>query len=112
MSPNQIIWGPGDGWAARLAWRRWWGQAERALDRLGGATQRQPGARVRVDEALAGNQGLQNYVQRLDSGLVDEDQEPPDELHYLTEDGLPSEIPSSDVALRELEEFLRQHQQA
>jgi hypothetical protein len=42
---------------------------------------------------------------------VDEDQEPPDELNYLTEDDLPSEIPSSDVALRELEEFLRQNQQ-
>jgi len=54
---------------------------------------------------------LQSYVQRLDSGLVDEDQEPPDELNYLTEDDLPSEIPSSDVALRELEEFLRQNQQ-
>jgi len=47
----------------------------------------------------------------LDSGLVDEDQEPPDELNYLTEDDLPSEIPSSDVVLRELEAFLRQHQQ-
>ena len=35
---------------------------------------------ARVDEALAGNQELQSYVQRLDSGLVDEDQEPPDEL--------------------------------
>jgi hypothetical protein len=35
----------------------------------------------------------------------------PDELDYLTEDDLPSEIPSSDVALRELEEFLRQNQQ-
>ena len=34
-----------------------------------------------VDEALAGNQELQSYVQRLDSGLVDEDQEPPDELN-------------------------------
>ena len=66
---------------------------------------------ARVDEALAGNQELQSYVQRLDSGLVDEDQEPPDELNYLTEDDLPSEIPSSDVALRELEEFLRQNQQ-
>ncbi len=54
---------------------------------------------------------LQSYVQRLDSGLVDEDQEPPDELNHLTEDDLPSEIPSSDVALRELEEFLRQNQQ-
>jgi 3-hydroxyisobutyrate dehydrogenase-like beta-hydroxyacid dehydrogenase len=32
---------------------------------------------ARVDEALAGNQELQSYVQRLDSGLVDEDQEPP-----------------------------------
>jgi hypothetical protein len=66
---------------------------------------------ARVDEALAGNQELQGYVQRLDSGLVDEDQEPPDELNYLTEDDLPSEIPSSDVALREIEEFLRQNQQ-
>jgi hypothetical protein len=66
---------------------------------------------ARVDEALAGNQELQSYVQRLDSGLVDEDQEPPDELNYLTEEDLPSEIPSSDVALRELEEFLRQNQQ-
>ena len=36
---------------------------------------------------------------------------PPDELNYLTEDDLPSEIPSSDVALRELEEFLHQNQQ-
>ena len=60
---------------------------------------------ARVDEALAGNQELQSYVQRLDSGLVD------DELNYLTEDDLPSEIPRSDVALRELEEFLRQNQQ-
>jgi hypothetical protein len=32
-------------------------------------------------------------------------------LNYLTEDDLPSEIPNSDVALRELEEFLRQNQQ-
>jgi len=66
---------------------------------------------ARVDEALAGNQKLQSYVQHLDSGLVDEDQEPPDALNSLTEDDLPSETPSSDVALRELEEFLRQHQQ-
>ena len=36
---------------------------------------------------------------------------PPDELNYLTEDDLPSEIPGSDVALHEIEEFLRQHQQ-
>ena len=66
---------------------------------------------ARVDEALAGNRELQSDVQCLDSGLVDEEQEPPDELNSLTEDDLPSEIPSSDVALRELEEFLRQHQQ-
>ena len=58
-------------------------------------------------EALASNQELQSDVQRLDSGLVDEDQEPPDALNSLTEDDLPSEIPSSDVVLRELEEFLR-----
>ena len=62
-------------------------------------------------EALAGNQELQSDVQRLDSGLVEEDQEPPDALNSLTEDDLPSEIPSSEVALRELEEFVRQHQQ-
>ena len=66
---------------------------------------------VWVDDARAGNQELQSYVQRLDSGLVDEDQEPPDELNSLTEDDLSSEIPSSDVALRELEECVRQHQQ-
>jgi hypothetical protein len=29
-----------------------------------------------VDETPAGNQELQGYVQRLDSGLVDADQEP------------------------------------
>ena len=55
-----------------------------------------------MDEALAGNQELQSDVQSLDSGLVDEGQEPPDELDYLTEDDLPSEIPSLDVALREI----------
>jgi hypothetical protein len=66
---------------------------------------------ARVDEALTGNQELQSYVQRPDSRRVDEDQEPLDKLNYLTEDDLPSEIPSSDIALRELEEFLRQHQQ-
>ena len=69
------------------------------------------GRMQRVNEALAGNRELQSDVQRLDSGLVDEDQEPPDKLNYLTEDDLPSEIPSSDVALREIEEFLRQNQQ-
>src|SRR4029450_728351 len=38
---------------------------------------------ARVDEALAGNQELQSYVQRLDSGLVDEDHEAPDEVKHL-----------------------------
>lgn len=60
---------------------------------------------AQVDEALAGNQELQSYFQCLDSGLVD------DELNYLTEDDLLSKIPSSDVALGELEEFWRQNQQ-
>jgi hypothetical protein len=59
---------------------------------------------ARVDEALAGNQELQSYVQRLDSGLVDEDQELPNELNYLTEGDLLSEIPSSDVVPHELKE--------
>ena len=45
---------------------------------------------ARVDEALAGNQELQSSVQRLDSGLVD------DELNSLTEDDLPSEIPRAE----------------
>ena len=31
-------------------------------------------------------------------------------MNYLTEDDLPSEIPSSDIALHELEEALRQNQ--
>jgi hypothetical protein len=45
------------------------------------------------------------------SGLEHEDQEPPNELNHPTKDDLPSEIPSSDIAPRELEECLRQHQQ-
>jgi hypothetical protein len=44
---------------------------------------------------------------RLDSRLVDADQESPDELHSLTED----DLPSSDGVLHELEECLRQHPQ-
>jgi hypothetical protein len=95
-----------------LAWRRWGGDKliglSIGLKELRGASR---ALEARVDEALAGHQELQSYVQRLNSGLVDEDQEPPDELNYLTEDDLPSEIPSSDVALRKLEEFLRQNQQ-
>ena len=79
-------------------WRRWGGKLI--------------GLPIDLEELhSASREELQSYVQRLDSGLVDEDQEPPDELNYLTEDDLPSEIPSSDVALRELEEFLRQNQQ-
>ena len=65
----------------------------------------------RVLEARAGNQELRSYVQRLDSGLVDEAQETNNYLNYMIEDDLPSKIPGSDVALREFEEFLRQHQQ-
>jgi hypothetical protein len=94
-----------------LAWRRWGDKLiglSIDLEELHSASR---ALEARVDEALAGNQKLQSYVQHLDSGLVDEDQEPLDELNYLTEDDLPSEIPSSDVALRELEEYLRQHQQ-
>ena len=94
-----------------MAWRRWGDKLiglSIDLEELHSASR---ALEARVDEALAGNQELQSYVQHLDSGLVDEDQEAPDELNYLTEDDLPSEIPSSDVALRELEEFLRQNQQ-
>jgi hypothetical protein len=65
----------------------------------------------RTDEALAGNHELRRYVQRRERRLVDVDQEPPDELNSLTEDDLPSEIPSSDIALRELTECSRQNQQ-
>jgi proteasome assembly chaperone (PAC2) family protein len=64
---------------------------------------------ARVDEALAGNDELQSYVQRLDQGLdVDE---PPDDFAALIEDEAPTEIPSSDVVLRELEDFLRRSKQ-
>ena len=61
--------------------------------------------------ALAGNQELQSAGQRRHSGLVEEDQEPPNALHSLIEDDLPSASPSSDVVLREREACLRQHQQ-
>ena len=95
-----------------MAWRRWGGDKliglSIDLEELHSASR---ALEARVDEALAGNQELQSYVQRLDSGLVDEAQEPPNELNYLTEDDLPGEIPSSDIALCKLEEFLRQHQQ-
>lgn len=81
------------------------------LDELKGASR---ALEARVDEALAGNDELQSYVSRLDQGLVDE--EPPDDLADLLEpaepEEPPGEIPSSDVVLRELEEFLRQSQQA
>jgi hypothetical protein len=36
---------------------------------------------------------------------------PRQRLNYLTDDDLPSEILSSDVALRQIEEFLRQNRQ-
>src|SRR5215211_2420320 len=76
------------------------------LDELKGASR---ALEARVDEALAGNEELQSYVSRLDQGLVDE--EPPDEEAELADDEPPGEIPSSDVVLRELEEFLRRSQQ-
>jgi proteasome assembly chaperone (PAC2) family protein len=76
------------------------------LAELQGASQ---ALEARVDEALAGNQELQSYVRRLDSGMVDE--EPPEDFANLIEDDPPGEIPSSDVVLRELEEFLRRNQQ-
>jgi len=49
---------------------------------------------ARVDEALAGNQELQSYVQHHDSGLVDEDQALPDELNYLTGTLCPARFPA------------------
>jgi proteasome assembly chaperone (PAC2) family protein len=75
------------------------------LDELRGASR---ALEARVDEALAGNEELQSYVERLDQGLIDE--EPPDDLADLIEEEPTGEIPSSDVVLRELEEFLRQSQ--
>ena len=64
---------------------------------------------ARVDEALAGNEELQQYVERLDAGIVDD--EPPDDFVAAVDEEPPGEIPSSDVVLRELEEFLRRSQQ-
>jgi hypothetical protein len=94
-----------------LVWRRW---GDKLIGRSIDSEELHSASRaleVWVNEVLAGNQELQSYVQRLDRGLVDEDQEPPRGLNYLSEDDLPSEIPSSDVVLREIEEFLRQNQQ-
>lgn len=59
---------------------------------------------ARVDEALAGNEELQNYIQRLEQDLVPDE---PEEQAAARETE-PSEIPSTEVVLRELEEFLRQ----
>ena len=68
---------------------------------------------TQVDAALSGNQELQSYVERLDAGMVED--EPPDDLASLVEEEQeqepPGEIPSSDVVLRELEDFLRRNQQ-
>ena len=65
---------------------------------------------TQVDAALSGDQELQSYVQRLDAGMVDD--EPPEDLANLVEEEQepPGEIPSSDVVLRELEDFLRRNQ--
>jgi proteasome assembly chaperone (PAC2) family protein len=64
---------------------------------------------ARVDEAMAGNDELQSYVSRLDQGLVDDDELDDD---APAAEGHAGEMPSSDVVLRELEEFLRQSQQS
>jgi proteasome assembly chaperone (PAC2) family protein len=74
------------------------------LDELQGASR---ALEARVDEALASNDELQRYVERLDQGL--EDGEPPDEAAIADEGA--GEIPSSEVVLRELEEFLRRTKQ-
>src|SRR3712207_3502927 len=58
-------WGAGDGGAARLAWRRWGDKLiglSIDLEELRSASR---AIEARVDEALAGNQELQSYVQRL-----------------------------------------------
>jgi hypothetical protein len=60
-----------------LAWRRWGDKLiglSIDLEELHSASRT---LEARVDEVMAGNQELQSYVQRLDSGLVDEDQEAP-----------------------------------
>lgn len=75
------------------------------LEELKGASR---ALEARVDEALAGNEELLSYVQRLDAGLVDD--EPAEEALELTQEETPREMPSSDIVLRELEEFLRQNQ--
>jgi len=64
---------------------------------------------TQVDAALSGNQELQSYVERLDAGMIDD--EPPEDLANPVEEEPPGEIPSSDVVLRELEDFLRRNQQ-
>jgi hypothetical protein len=76
------------------------------LEELQGASR---ALEARVDEALAGNEELQGYVRRLDAGIADD--EPPDELAATVDEEPPGEIPSSDIVLRELEEFLRRSQQ-
>ena len=75
------------------------------LDELKGASR---ALEARVDEALSGNDELQRYVSQLDQGIVDD--EPPDEALTSIEEAPPTEIPPSDVVLRELEEFLRRNQ--
>jgi proteasome assembly chaperone (PAC2) family protein len=71
------------------------------LDELKGASR---ALEARVDEALSGNDELQSYVGRLDAGQLDA--EPPDEPAALLED-VPTEIPSTDVILQQVEELLR-----
>jgi proteasome assembly chaperone (PAC2) family protein len=57
---------------------------------------------VRVERLLADNAELREYVRQLDAGeLPDDDVEPAD-------DGPPPEMPSPEMVVAELEEFLRQ----
>jgi hypothetical protein len=71
------------------------------LDELQGASR---ALEARVDEALSGNDELQSYVGRLDAGQLDA--EPPDDPAALLEE-VPTEIPSTDVILQQVEELLR-----
>jgi hypothetical protein len=61
-------------------------------------------------EAPVGDQKRRSHVKCLDSRLVDEAQELPDELNDLIEANLACGIPGLDVALHEIGEFLRQQQ--
>jgi vacuolar-type H+-ATPase subunit I/STV1 len=59
---------------------------------------------LRVDRLLADNSELQEYVRQLEAS-EERTAEPP------APQGEPSEIPSPEAVVKELEEFLRQEQQ-